>query len=172
VGHFTIDNASNNKTCMQELEIFLHAREVEFEALDRQVMCFPHVMHICVTHVIEDFTDTDLITISEAWTDAFPDNEARKAYAEAVGLDPIEMGCNIVQAIRVSGLCRDNFMDTVKTGNIKGWFKSPAGEAQQVPELELLRDVRTRWDSTYMMINHLCALHPVCTVCRLDFVFR
>ncbi|KIJ08651.1 hypothetical protein PAXINDRAFT_45474, partial [Paxillus involutus ATCC 200175] len=28
----------------------------------------------------------------------------------------------------------------------------------QVPELELLRDVKRRWDSTYAMINHLCAL--------------
>jgi hypothetical protein len=135
-------------------------------------MCFPHVMHICVTHVIESVADTDPITISEAWTNAFPDDKAHKAYAEAVGLDPIEMGRNIVRAVRVSGLHRKDFMDTVKTGNIKGWFKSPAGEAQQVPELELLRDVRTHWDSTYTMINCLCTLQLVCTVCGLDFVFR
>jgi hypothetical protein len=167
-----MDNASNNKTCMQELEIFLRACEVEFEALDRQVMCFPHVMHICMTHVVEGFADTDPITISEAWTDAFPDDKARKVYAEAVRLDPIEMGHNIVRAVRVSGLRHDDFMGTVKTGNIKGWFKSPAGEAQQVPKLELLRDVRTRWDSTYTMINCLRALRPVCTICGLDFVFH
>jgi hypothetical protein len=129
-------------------------------------------MHICVTHVVEGFTDTDPITISEAWTDAFPDDEACKAYAEAIRLDPIEMGRNTVRAVRVSGLCRDDFMDTVKTGNIKGWFKSPAGEAQQVPKLELLCDVRMRWDSTYTMINRLRTLRPVCTVCGLDFVFR
>ncbi|KAF8836294.1 hypothetical protein BDN67DRAFT_911480 [Paxillus ammoniavirescens] len=32
------------------------------------------------------------------------------------------------------------------------------GEAEQVPELELLHDVKTCRDSTYAMINCLCAL--------------
>ncbi|KAF9239469.1 ribonuclease H-like domain-containing protein [Melanogaster broomeanus] len=50
------------------------------------------------------------------------------------------------------------FMDTVKTGNLKNWFKGPAGEAERVPELELLRDIASRWDSTYAMLNRLRAL--------------
>lgn len=157
-----MDNASNNKSCMQELEILLRMRDVEFSAADRLVMCFPHVMHICVTHVTKSFTDLDDTSVSEAWMDAFPGEEEREAYADAVSSDPIALGRSMVRIIRASGLRRDEFMDIVKTGNSKKWFKDPNGNIQLVPELELLRDVKTRWDSTYAMINRLRALRPVC----------
>ncbi|KAF9233001.1 hypothetical protein BU15DRAFT_7986, partial [Melanogaster broomeanus] len=29
-----------------------------------------------------------------------------------------------------------------------------------VSEIQLLRDIKTRWDSTFYMINHLCTLWP------------
>ncbi|KAF8834807.1 hypothetical protein BDN67DRAFT_914167, partial [Paxillus ammoniavirescens] len=45
------------------------------------------------------------------------------------------------QLIFSSSLRHDEFLDTVKTGNMKNWFKGPMGEAEQVPKLELLRDV-------------------------------
>ncbi|KIK75625.1 hypothetical protein PAXRUDRAFT_172228 [Paxillus rubicundulus Ve08.2h10] len=154
-----MDNTSNNKTCMQELETLLHVHDIEFDTLDRLVMCFLHVMHICMTHVIKSFTDNELTTIADAWIGVFPDKDKHKAYVEAVRLDPITMGHDIVQVIQVSSLRHDEFLDTVKTGNMKNWFKGPMGEAEQVPKLELLHDVRMRWDSTYAMINHLCALH-------------
>lgn len=161
-----MDNASNNKTCMYELEVLLRERDVEFDALDRLVMCFPHIMHICVTHVTQGFTDTDFASIAEAWIDAFPDGEEREAYADAVRSHPISIGRDVIRVIRASGLRRDDFVDTVKTGNIKGWFKGVMGDAVQVPELELLRDVKTRWDSTYAMINRLRALRLVRDLCR------
>ncbi|KAF8838000.1 hypothetical protein BDN67DRAFT_982860, partial [Paxillus ammoniavirescens] len=153
-----MDNTSNNKTCIQELETLLHACDVEFDALDCLVMCFPHVMHICTTHIIKSFTDNELTTIADAWIGVFPDGDKHEAYVEAVRLDPITMGRDIVRVIRASGLHHDEFLDTVKTGNMKNWFKGPTGEAEQVPELELLHDVKTHWDSTYAMINRLRAL--------------
>ncbi|KIJ12676.1 hypothetical protein PAXINDRAFT_82462, partial [Paxillus involutus ATCC 200175] len=94
-GHFTMDNASNNKTCMQELETLLHAHDIEFDALDHLVMCFSHVMHICMTHIIKSFTDDELTTIADAWIGVFPDEDEREAYVEAVRLDPITMGHDI-----------------------------------------------------------------------------
>jgi alkylhydroperoxidase family enzyme len=146
---------------MEELENLLRSRDIEFNALDRTVMCFPHIMHICVTHVIESFTDADLTAVAEAWVDAFPDDEDREAYAEAVRSDPVAMGRDIVKVIRASGLRRDEFLDIVRTGNLKNWFKAPTGESEQIPELELLCDVKSRWDSTYAMINRLRALRLV-----------
>ncbi|KIJ10079.1 hypothetical protein PAXINDRAFT_86563, partial [Paxillus involutus ATCC 200175] len=95
VGHFTMDNASNNKTCMQELETLLRARDIEFDALDRLVMCFLHVMHICTTHVIKSFTDDELTAIADTWIGVLPDEDECEAYVEAVRLDPITMGHDI-----------------------------------------------------------------------------
>ena len=146
---------------MQELKRLLCLQEVEFNALNHLIMCFPYILHICVTHVIQSFTDAECTTISEAWIDVFPNRAEHNMYVQGVNLDPIGMGCTIVQVIRASLLCCDEFMDTMKTGNLKGWFKSPIGEVDHVTELELLCDVNTCWNSTFAMINHLRALHLV-----------
>src|SRR5277367_4633048 len=52
----------------------------------------------------------------------------------------------------------------ITNGNSKGWFK--AGQPLkivQLKRLQLLRDVWTRWDSEYYMLNRLCELRPVST---------
>lgn len=70
--------------CMHKLEVLLHACEVAFNAQDHLIMCFLHIMHICVTHVLKSFTQSDLTVIVDAWTDAFDDEENCEAYMEAV----------------------------------------------------------------------------------------
>ena len=158
-----MDNVSNNKTCMKELETLLCTRDVEFDALDCLVMCFPHIIHICVTHVLKSFTDAELTAVADAWIGAFPDEEEREAYAEAVGSDPMEKCHDLIWNIHASGFRRDEFMDTIRTGNVKNWFKSDDGEPVQVPELELLRDSKMCWDSCCLpMANRFRALWPVC----------
>ena len=56
--------------------------------------------------------------------------------------DVIALVHNIVHSIHASGQHLDRFNDTIKLGNERGWF----GDAK-VPELQLLRDVKTRWGS-------------------------
>ena len=157
-----MDNVSNNKTCMKKLKSLLCTHDVEFDALDCLVMCFPHIIHICMTHVLKSSTDADLTAVANAWIRAFPNEEAREAYAEAVRSDPMEKCCNLIQNIHASGFHCDEFMDTIRTGNVKNWFKSDDGEPVQVPELELLCDSKMCWDSCCLMINNFWALHPVC----------
>ena len=41
-------------------------------------------------------------------------------YIEAVRSDPIARGHDIIRAIRASGLRREEFMNTIKTGNLEG----------------------------------------------------
>jgi len=45
---------------LEHLEELLDARDIPFDAQDRNIMCFPHVTAICVTHVTEAFTDIAL----------------------------------------------------------------------------------------------------------------
>ena len=55
VGHFTFDNAENNATAMRELESLLKSRDpdLRFDHLNNHIRCFPHIINICASHVIQ-----------------------------------------------------------------------------------------------------------------------
>ena len=53
-GHFTLDNAANNKTMMKELKKLLADREIAFHADDNRIMCFPHVVNIATQRVHQE----------------------------------------------------------------------------------------------------------------------
>ncbi|KIM66647.1 hypothetical protein SCLCIDRAFT_110217 [Scleroderma citrinum Foug A] len=123
-------------------------------------MCFPHIINICVQHVVDEFSAPDLKKIAQAWVDCFDDSAVdKKKYLEAVKRNPLGLRHDIVHAIHASGLQHDKFDKIVVTGNLQQWFRSPAGEVVQLPEAQLLRDIKTQWDSIFYMLNHLLALH-------------
>jgi hypothetical protein len=145
----------------------VHARDIPFCHKDNHIRCFPHVTNICSTHVIEAFTNTALVDdsggfiASAAYPPSDPDSQT---YEEAVARDPIALCRSTVRAIRVSGERRDHLADIIRDGNDKGWFKAPEDPTQtiQVKALQLVRDMKVRWDSLYYMINRFRKLRPVC----------
>ena len=160
-GHFTLNNAENNVKMMEHLEKLLMAHELplEFNVKDRQIMCFPHIINICVQHVVDEFSVPNLNKIAQAWVDCFDDSTVdKKKYLEAVKRNPVPLGCDIVHTIHASTLQHDKFDKIIVTGNLHQWFKSPAGEVIQIPGAQLPRDVKTRWDSIYFMLDCLLAL--------------
>ncbi|KAF9236569.1 hypothetical protein BU15DRAFT_31483, partial [Melanogaster broomeanus] len=99
-GHFTVDNAKNNTTMMEHLELLLAMRKlpIEFNAADRRIMCFPHIMNICIQHVCDEFLEPNLVKLAEAWVDGFNDNTVDKdSYLNAVKKNPVALGCSIVR---------------------------------------------------------------------------
>ncbi|PIL24443.1 hypothetical protein GSI_14197 [Ganoderma sinense ZZ0214-1] len=80
-------------------------------------------------------------------------------YAKALKQDPVKIARKIVAACRSSTHRRLLLQQIIKEGNARegGWD----GKGLQLPCLELLRDVDTRWSSTYLMIDRLIALWPV-----------
>ena len=143
---------------MQEIDRCLRAREIGFDARDRKIMCFPHVLNLSSGRVIERLTKV-LEDIPEDWEPP-PLVHVNQSYADAVARDPIALGRAVVRAIRASGARREAFDDVIQNGNAKHWFKD--GETIiEVKSLQLLRDVSTRWDSVYYMINRLREMRPV-----------
>jgi hypothetical protein len=140
---------------MEELTKLLRTRNTPFDSVDRRIMCFPHVINICCQHVISQFTDIEL---SESVDDFIADEVSYlphlQTFEEAVKRDPVTLGRNIVRVLRSSGQRRDAFEQLIRDGNEKGWFT--------VEQLQLLRDVKTRWDSIYFMLRRLRELQPVC----------
>ena len=123
---------------MESLAKKLEARDVSFDATDRHIMCFAHVINLSSKHVIQ---------------------EIDKGALES---NPIGLGREVVRSIRVSGKRREGFEDTISDGNKKGWFKmGQPPQPVQLKQLQLLRDVRSRWDSVYYLLNRLREMRPV-----------
>jgi hypothetical protein len=99
------------------------------------------------------------LTLDEEQFDILDD----KVRAWYIGLkhDPIKRARRIVRIVRSSDQRKQAFKKVINTGNHSGWFRSHNNEVIELPDLELLRDVKTRWDSVYCMIERLLVLRPV-----------
>ena len=97
VGHFTLDNAENNKTMLAEVEELLCRCELDrkFSAVDHTVNCFPHIVNISTSHVLKALTNEDLLIDSDGnWPEGteFPGAAPTwQTYEEAVKRDPIAL---------------------------------------------------------------------------------
>ncbi len=145
--------------------------------------CFPHVVNISVKHGLTALTKVDLSsafleetvdsisTLNDPEGESDPqldeiDSDCAAAsniflqndpeYMEALRNDPIKRAQELVNVCRVSGQRREELMEIIKAGNQTGAFPKP------IPEVQLLRNVDTRWSSIYLMIDHLLELYPVC----------
>jgi hypothetical protein len=121
-----------------------------------------------VRHNDEDDDDDDSrlfarkipeLTLDEEQFDILDD----KVRAWYIGLkhDPIKRARRIVRIVRSSDQRKQAFKKVINTGNHSGWFRSHDNEVIELPDLELLCDVKTRWDSVYCMIERLLVLRPV-----------
>lgn len=168
LGHITMDNLNTNDAMMRKIEEILQDREIPFNAKDSRIMCFPHIINIIVQHVLTKMTsasvDSDSDDESGSTNEDLPvpaDQRGRTQTFESAFLaDPIGRARRLVVKLRSSGQRRDDFNNWVKTGNEKNWFKIK-GKAVKLPHKELLRDVPTRWDSTYQMIKRCIEMCPV-----------
>jgi hypothetical protein len=159
--HFTTDNVSLNLTMMQELEIMFRKCDFDFDATDRHIMCYMHIMNLSSGCVIEGATGVDAADHDKDWCSPLPpppNSPNEQSYANAVAHDPIALGHNVVRVIRASGKCREAFNEVIQNGNARGWFvvgESLKQSTITIKPKELLQDVVTRWDSVYHMLNRL-----------------
>jgi hypothetical protein len=128
--------------------------------------CFPHIVNICCQHITAEFTDAKLVEGDGHFDVTAPHSDPElQTFDEAVQRDPIALGRVVVRTIRASGQRREHFKNEICEGNVKKHFFIGDRVEIIVPELELLRDVRTRWDSIFFMISRLRIMRPVRCTC-------
>ena len=200
---------------MRELEDLLWCRDPDyrFNHLKNRIRCFPHIINICVSHVIASCTRVSkkhIKSIMSADDDDFSfnlknhddndnddddnnnnnnnddddndgdhrDRALRKvrnnipalkfknselnrlntegwAWFSNMTCDPINRAHRVVRILRSSDQRKQAFKELIKSGNTLKLFNI------EVPDLEPLHDVKTRWDSTYVMIKCLLKLRLV-----------
>jgi len=153
-----MDNAANNETMMKSLEGRLAAREIPFDAAERKIMCYGHIIKPSSGCVVRGVTAA--VNYGDDSDSDDPSPTGDKAVSAAS--DPIVLAHAVVRSIRGSGQRRDAFDEVITNSNANGWFK--AGDSPKVvvlKQLQLLQDVCTRWDSVFHMLNRLRALRPV-----------
>lgn len=98
-------------------------------------------------------------------------NLSLKRWFTGMKRDPVGRARRVVRLLRVSDQRREGLRAFIEDGNKHGWFtaKNSNGlrETVKVPVLQPLRDVKTRWDSVFMMLHRLHELRPVSSIQQL-----
>ncbi|KAF8219312.1 hypothetical protein L208DRAFT_1341594, partial [Tricholoma matsutake] len=144
-GHWKLNNASNNGaflTCLQDIYL-CDQPTVVFHAEDSQIACFPHIINICVQHTIKVLNNN---------IDPNLEDNNTTHNNDYILTDLLSKVWSLVKAIRASGQHQAAFNQVVLSGNSAGWWKDENEAAILIKPLKFLRNVRTRWDSTYQML--------------------
>lgn len=118
-------------------------------------------MNLAVNAILKALSDAATTFRAEALKSGLEIDSETERYLQALDLLPVDTCRSSVFACRSSGLRREAIRQLIIDGNATGRFRSPSGLAYVVPLLELLRDMPTRWSSTYNMIKRYLELYPV-----------
>ena len=98
--------------------------------------------------------------------------KAGKAWLDNLKRDSLKCAQRLICVLRSSDQQQQGFRVFIQDGNEHGWFTVKDDEGKrspvQVPDLQLMRDVKMRWDSVYMMLERLRQLQPVRPSHQLD----
>ncbi|KIO23189.1 hypothetical protein M407DRAFT_43807, partial [Tulasnella calospora MUT 4182] len=111
--------------------------------------CFPHVINIAVEAFLKQLAlGPPSISVAE---------QMDQGIIDALHRGIVSICRSIVVFCRASGSRRTGLRQVILDGNAAGWF----GQNVRLPEHQLLRDVPTRWSSTFFMIDRFLELWPV-----------
>ena len=96
-------------------------------------------------------------------TMVLPDGVTIQGYRTALTSDVVGTARKLVTACRTSGQRREDFTLTIWEGNEAGSWKDSEGKRFLLPVLQLLRDCEIRWSSTFLLLDRVLTLLPVCT---------
>lgn len=172
---------------MVELECQLkkHDTSVNFDHKVNCVCCFAHIINICSSHLIMamshpssqqpsyDFYGSDSddesggagnVDSKDSKDDSNPFTVSRKSHPwdKGIKMNPLLHAHKLVHFLQASDQRKTFLQSVIKDGNEQSWFHRKDNEGNNVsgklPQLQLLKDVKTRWDSVFLMLNRLIML--------------
>jgi hypothetical protein len=88
-----------------------------------------------------------------------------KTWVKGMKHDPLRCTCRVIRLLRSSDKHRTEFKAFIESGNTCNMFSRKDSNGQialtTVQQLGLLRDMKTWWDSVYLVLLHLRELRPV-----------
>ncbi|OBS17536.1 hypothetical protein FPOA_26348 [Fusarium poae] len=144
VGYFTLDNASNNDTAMEEI-----GKALGFEGKTRRLRCFGHILNLAVKALLFGHN-------SEAFEDDIQGNEALDAKSHELWRrkGPVGKLHNLIFWIHRS----DSLTNLLRSLQLTVYSKSDDLVVRAKKPLDVIIDVVTRWLSTLYMIRRALLL--------------
>jgi hypothetical protein len=103
-----------------------------------------------------DDGDVGELELDDCYDDPSPQFDS---WLAGIKCDPLRRARRVVRFLCSSDQRREGFCVFIQDGNKCSWFTAKDDNGRrtliQVPELQLLRDVKTQWDSVYMMLQRL-----------------
>jgi hypothetical protein len=172
-----MDNAENNNVALKHLQGLLQDRGIEFDHKDQHIPCYPHIINICVSHIVASLTNPtfEVEDVNSDFDDEESDDggyvggdggesdggEYNQQWIAHLKCNPVKRARTVVRAIRSSGQRKEALSEAISTGNIMRIFKDGEGNQHEIKDLQLIKDVKHRWDSLYYMIDRLFYLKEV-----------
>jgi hypothetical protein len=152
--HIIASVTQTSKSGLSDLEVPIdsnYARDSDDESGDDDIDRFDP---------IHEFEESELAHFYDD-----EDNSTLKEWFAGIKRDPLRRARRVIRLLRSSDQRREGFRAFIRDGNQRRWFTTKNNDGKritvQVPELQPLRDVKTRWDSVYMMLQRLRQLRPV-----------
>jgi hypothetical protein len=120
--------------------------------------CFPHVVNIAVKAALKELSKSAPEVTEDDIPFIWEHNENDSAYAIALDSDVVGKTRSLVSACRASGQRREDLQSTIMEGNSSRSFP----DGKELRNVQLLRDMDVRWSSTFLMIDRVLELYPVC----------
>jgi len=114
---------------------------------------------------VDSAPDHDVNQLQLAESFEVPGDPTLDWWFSEIKRDPLKCTWKLVKFLHSSDQRKDALHDHITIGNESNWFIRQDDKGKcivlKVPQLELLKDVKMRWDLVYLMLERFWQLRPV-----------